>query len=116
MSEPCENCDRVDCPTFDSPRPGTGDWMGASADCRAHTVNWRDRALAAEKQLATLAESGTGYSQQTVDAIVKERDALRGIVARVRRELGDRCHLGCTDRFCVTVTRLHDILDDKETP
>jgi hypothetical protein len=28
-------------------------------------------------QLSELAESGTGYSQQTVDAIVKERDALR---------------------------------------
>lgn len=27
-------------------------------------------------KLATLAESGTGYSQQTVDAISKERDAL----------------------------------------
>ena len=31
-------------------------------------------------QLASLAESGTGYSQQTVDAIVKERDALRARV------------------------------------
>ena len=67
-----------------------------------------------DREIARLAESGTGYSQQTVDAIVMERDALRGIVALVRRELGDRCHLGCTDRFCVTVTRLHDILDATE--
>ena len=44
---------------------------------------YRDKWQAAEKQLATLAESGTGYSQQTVDAIVKERDALRATVARV---------------------------------
>ena len=114
----------MDCPTLELPpiRIVNGGYSEprerilAGAWCRSHSVNWRDRALAAEKQLAALAESGTGYSQQTVDAIVKERDALRGIVARVRRELGDRCHLGCTDRFCVTVTRLHDILDDKETP
>lgn len=28
-------------------------------------------------ELAALAESGTGYSQQTVDAITQERDSLR---------------------------------------
>ena len=46
-------------------------------DCHAHTVDWRTRCLAAEAQLARVAESGTGYSQQTMDAIVNERDALR---------------------------------------
>lgn len=122
MSEPCENCDRMDCPTFDSPRPGTGDWMGASADCRSHTVNWRDRAIAAEKQLATLAESGTGYSQQTVDAIVRERDALRGIVARVSAWAvaygngADLYHPAVADTMRHASNKVTFLLNDKETP
>ena len=81
--EPCKNCDRRDCPTLPSATPR---WQGhkADANCRAHTVNWRERARAAESTLAQLAASGTGYSQQTVDAIVKERDALRARVIELK--------------------------------
>ena len=81
MAEPCKNCGRPDCPTLTMPElTSDAAWMvryRARNDCVDHTVNWRDRALAAEKQLATL--------QQTVDAIVRERDALRGKVERLKQ-------------------------------
>lgn len=38
-------------------------------------------------ELAAFAEAGTGYSQQTVDAITKERDALRAELAEARELL-----------------------------
>ena len=40
-------------------------------------------------RLDALAESGTGYSQQTVDAISKERDTLRARVAELERDKRD---------------------------
>ena len=106
MSE-CKNCDRETCEVASFPHlpdwPGCAEdwfigWTAVKDNCVAHAVNWRERALAAEKQsaidadranmyrekwqvaeakLSALTESGTGYSQQTVDAIVKERDDLR---------------------------------------
>jgi len=43
--------------------------------------------VAAHAMLARLAEAGTGYSQQTMDAVVKEREALRRELGAARQEL-----------------------------
>jgi len=39
-------------------------------------------------EVERLREAGVGYSQQTVDAITKERDALRARVAELEKALG----------------------------
>jgi len=51
----CKNCDRANCPTLILPL--FGEWQRRAAarqDCVDHTVNWRDRALAAEAKLSTM--------------------------------------------------------------
>jgi len=69
----CDNCERTDCPTLTMPRLDSDPryrslWStrqrneeqacnDARADCRAHTVNWRERALAAEAKLASAADA-----------------------------------------------------------
>lgn len=82
---------------------------------------YRDKWQAAEKQLATLAESGTGYSQQTVDAIVRERDALRAKVGRIRKHveaLRDGVEWACECTVCAdksyTGKPILAILNDKD--
>ena len=119
MSEPCKNCERcgsAEClERVGSMRPQeTLAWMAHYLTCAQRTYA---RALAAEKQLATL--------QQTVDAIVKERDALRGKVARVRKLLSENgcdCQCDhdhgdhdndCDECFACRVSLA--ILNDKET-
>lgn len=43
--------------------------------------SWEDREIdRLRTENATLREAGVGYSQQTVDALTKERDALRELV------------------------------------
>lgn len=75
MPENCPNCDRADCADFIARRMGlphakTETWYGANradcpdcaaedvrrADCRAHTVDWRQRAIDAEKRAAEFAD------------------------------------------------------------
>lgn len=48
MSEPCEKCDRVGCPTQDI---RTHHQVSSYEDCTQHAVDWRDRALKAEADL-----------------------------------------------------------------
>lgn len=91
----CSNCDRADCGTLTSRPPfqnSRDEWVTSPmwgivyADCCNHTVNWRERALAAEAKLA-----------------------------RVRSVLSPECNCGCTDAFCRLETRIYAILNDKET-
>lgn len=61
---------------------------------------------------------GTGYSQQTVDAIAKERDALRVRAAKAI-EAGNGCVVhGCwtCDGGEAAMDAVAAILNDKETP
>ena len=60
--------------------------LAAALEANANQAAERDGLLA---KLAQLAESGTGYSQQTVDAIVKERDALRARVTELENSRYD---------------------------
>lgn len=56
----CPNCNRADCPMLDLPATCTpeeyprvqGQLDAAKANCVAHRINWRARALAAEAQAA----------------------------------------------------------------
>lgn len=79
----CKNCGRERAPeelwgsvTFPVEHRTDYCWQVAG-ECPHPEAPWRDRALAAEAKLASLAESGTGYSQQTMDAFVLERQKLR---------------------------------------
>ena len=94
MTRICPRCKDVECERWVAPRTWKKDF-----DCLERTAA-RAEAAEAERDAArahyraadsecastiadmvrlrsSLAESGTGYSPQTVDAIVKERDALR---------------------------------------
>jgi hypothetical protein len=62
----CKHCERADCPTLTMPEYPVAPYPGmpwpdeqwdiiatrqrAFDDCRVHTVDWRERALAAEKE------------------------------------------------------------------
>jgi hypothetical protein len=53
-----------------------------------HQWSESDKAwLAAKQEIARLREAGVGYSQQTVDAITKEREQLRAENERLRDAL-----------------------------
>lgn len=58
--------------------------MGELESALRELVGARAEIERLQAQLAALAEAGTGYSQQTVDAITKEREALRKDAARYR--------------------------------
>ena len=46
MDESCHICDRADCPTITiGASPSPDEMQEANADCWAHKVDWRDRAL-----------------------------------------------------------------------
>lgn len=67
MSEPCHNCDRVDCATFTMPAAQLNlhtdppecvqlqlDREAAMADCRGHAVDWRSQAMAQRSAIAAV--------------------------------------------------------------
>lgn len=75
MADRCENCDRDGCqdakhstwaafiacscdPDMRDPCPHQRAIQVAESDCHAHAVNWRERALAVEAELAAIRESG----------------------------------------------------------
>ena len=70
----CELCNDPTCPCGAVMFDTDAKLQDALRACR-----WilAEKLKAAEAKLSALDESGTGYSQQTVDAIVKERDDLR---------------------------------------
>lgn len=66
------------------------DWLqGECTDAKGALAVETQHRREAEARLALLAESGTGYSQETVDAITKERETLRGEVARLTQRVSD---------------------------
>lgn len=81
MSDRCENCDRDGCratktstwaafiacscdPDMADPCPHQRAIHAAESDCHTHAVNWRDRALAVEADLAALRESNATLQAQ----------------------------------------------------
>jgi type I site-specific restriction endonuclease len=57
--------------------------LAQQTDLARQAENERDEAMA---RLRELDEAGTGYSQQTMDAVVRERDALKRQLAHYRAE------------------------------
>ena len=60
MSTRCKDCDRPDCPALESRAhtDGHGPWQDAPCpaclDCYRHRVDWRQRAVTAETEIARL--------------------------------------------------------------
>lgn len=112
MADRCRKCDRPDCPTLTTEPATMAAWKArndtfdswdawratvpaaakARTDCRAHTVDWRKRAMDAELTIEVdqqrLADAGMRVGQcygcDTPDAMADEIEALRDTIAQVR--------------------------------
>lgn len=106
MSKPCENCDRVDCPTLLPSVRSALDHVNRErqTDCRAHTVNWRTRAIELRAELAEARQTIEVDQTRLADAALAEC-AKAAEEAWKEAAVECRCERVCDCKTCNTYSK-----------